>query len=541
MKIKYIFIGIFLLNFIGLSSMTGVILAEDILIAQSENKKDSPKSEKLPEAKDKKASVEKATPSPKPELINKESVEVNSVLTKSIEPIKADTPKDSGEMDVNKIPEVELRVEANKKITETVPDSNTVPLKKAVTINNDSLADQSTSSTDAPQIMTTDLIRKQVVQNPVQLVKFVIIDDDLITKIEINGVAEKFESSDTVLIVKKFRFKPGKTIIKIKATDEKGHARQKSYLVGYGITMDTEEKLEANKSKLSWNLVIGTALENDSNPTNDLSTPIDLGDIELKGVVDDSEQTDTKQTFKTIAIINYDQFKGLLGNTQSFYSKEINGFLNTNVNFASLGYKFPMGPIFALAFDVLFTDINIGGYDYSVNQTLTAALKLVNKKKSGSTSTHVFAIDNIQKSFSEKEKQESISNTYKWTLSMIDKEKLDSYSQSVTFGNSTEGTTKSEMDFITFDWDWKNKWEMGLLWDLGFGVQRRLYKNDLPLATDTPLGEKRVDLPMRVSTGMGWMVMKRVKILFDYRYTFNLSNKTPYVRTISGLKIDGTF
>ena len=60
--------------------------------------------------------------------------------------------------------------------------------------------------TNAPQILTTDLIRKQILKDPEKVVSFVFVDENIITEILINGVSQNFKNSDTVLINKKFVF-----------------------------------------------------------------------------------------------------------------------------------------------------------------------------------------------------------------------------------------------------------------------------------------------------------------------------------------------
>ena len=46
---------------------------------------------------------------------------------------------------------------------------------------------------------------------------------------------------------------------------------------------------------------------------------------------------------------------------------------------------------------------------------------------------------------------------------------------------------------------------------------------------------------MRISLAPGWQFNPKWYVLVGYRYTFNLSNKQPYVRQIYGVTIDGTF
>ena len=91
------------------------------------------------------------------------------------------------------------------------------------------------------------------------------------------------------------------------------------------------------------------------------------------------------------------------------------------------------------------------------------------------------------------------------------------------------------------DFDWFNKWDSGLLFDIGTGFQYRTYENDIPLSEDTPLGTKRVDIPFRFSAGLGWAFNDQWKAMYNHKYETNLSNKVPYVRNIHGLTVNGQF
>ena len=75
------------------------------------------------------------------------------------------------------------------------------------------------ASQESPQILTTDLKRRQT-SNEVQLpVSWVIYDDDLIQEILINGKPVKFAKSQTVVINRLLNLKPGKNLISVTATD----------------------------------------------------------------------------------------------------------------------------------------------------------------------------------------------------------------------------------------------------------------------------------------------------------------------------------
>jgi hypothetical protein len=108
-------------------------------------------------------------------------------------------------------------------------------------------------------------------------------------------------------------------------------------------------------------------------------------------------------------------------------------------------------------------------------------------------------------------------------------------------GNSTEGFEESEYTFLALDQDWYNKWDGGFLFDVGYGLSYRTYANDEPLSEDTPLGDTRVDAPMRISLAPGYEFVKGWSAYVTGRYTFNLSNKQPYTRYLYGVRVVGIF
>ena len=142
--------------------------------------------------------------------------------------------------------------------------------------------------------------------------------------------------------------------------------------------------------------------------------------------------------------------------------------------------------------------------------------------------------------FSDSAKTDSPSYTFKWEYHSLDKELLDDYRFLFAYGKSSSGTKDSELTFTGFDFDWYNSWESGLKWDLGFGLQYRKYATAEPL-TDKFLGGTRVDVPLRFSNAFGWQFDQDWKLLLNYRYSLNISNKSIYVRSITGLTLKGAF
>ena len=187
------------------------------------------------------------------------------------------------------------------------------------------------ASQEAPQILTTDLKRRQT-SNEVQLpVSWVIYDDDLIQEILINGKPVKFAKSQTVVINRLLNLKPGKNLISVTATDSEQNLRTRRYLVLYAKELGQapesplphEEDHKKDKPKFSWKIVAGLKYENDSNPSQDIGIPVKIGDIEIQGVIDDSQQAVTRISQNLIALLSYGTINAFIGVNQTGYSKSL--------------------------------------------------------------------------------------------------------------------------------------------------------------------------------------------------------------------------
>ncbi|MCP4756585.1 MAG: FecR domain-containing protein [Proteobacteria bacterium] len=405
-------------------------------------------------------------------------------------------------------------------------------------------AAESTDLQAAPQIMTSDLARSQLLKEPTRVVTFVVVDDDFIEQVVINGEPQEFESDTTVVVTRKFRFKPGKTLIKVEAVDIEGNKREKTFLVGYGLGADGALEAEEGKekeSKFFWMVQVALSYETDDNPTNDLSLPIKVeGMDDNMGVVDDNEQTDTRQVVNGTFVIGLGNLSGFLGGVTTTYTKEENEDLNSKAMFGGVAYNLAFSESTSLLLNYLLLDVDIGGSDFSQNQTVTPGFQFTSKDEDG-TSRHFLGFELVLKDFADEEKPDGSQNTIKWEYYNLDAEKLDSFRSVIAFGNNTDGTDESESTYAKFGFDWKNTWEIGFKWDLGFGFQYHKFENQLPLTFDTPLGETRADVPLRLSTGMGWEFTKKWSAMYNYEYVVNVSNKELYVRSIHGLTVSGAF
>ncbi len=61
--------------------------------------------------------------------------------------------------------------------------------------------EQEISKNDPPQILTSDLALKQMIEDPVKVVSFVIVDSDNITEVTINGEKQEFMPAPVVEII----------------------------------------------------------------------------------------------------------------------------------------------------------------------------------------------------------------------------------------------------------------------------------------------------------------------------------------------------
>ena len=407
----------------------------------------------------------------------------------------------------------------------------------------------------APQIICSDLTRKQALKESIRIVNFIVTDDDKITEIFINGSPQKFMPAGLVLITKRLQFEQGKSIIRVEAVDQSGNRGKRSFLVGHGERTQPVDKIQDETSELSW---VGHAVlqfETDTNPTNDpidqhgalyspgmIETAEHLGD--LYGAISNDEQTDSRRTLNG-------RFSAAIGDYSAYieakftnYQKPINSFLNSQLLVAGLGYSGHRSQGRKWLFDYVFIDINLGSYDYSVVQVATPAIEFRSRSNRGEYRSLVLALDLIYKDFAEKRRESGFQTTLKSKYQVLDETQQHLFKNSFEYGSSTEGIEDSEFMFLKADFDWMNKWTFGLQMDVGFGFQYKAFKN-VPAYTVKSsigtLGQKRVDIPVRISGGAGWNFSRAWKITFDNNYVVNFSNKTEYTRLITGVSAFGKF
>ncbi len=403
---------------------------------------------------------------------------------------------------------------------------------------------QETQADDAPQILTTDLIRKQVLRKATKLVSFVFVDNNDIVEIEINDIPQDFERGKTVMINKKFQFSPGRTLIKVVAVDGAGNSREKSFLVGYKLQDQRLGTDDGDKEKKAGGLSVAVsasiAAEVDDNPTNDLSSPVKIGDMELTGEVDDSNQADNRKIVSATVVVAYGSAAVYTGMAVTDYEKEINKFLDSTALYFGGLYNLAFSDTVSLNIGAMVLDINVGGEQFAQNTSLTPSLNFSSKDIKG-TYKHSLALKVASNDFAEEGKKDGADTSFSWVWDSADAENLDLFRSTIAFTSKNSATEESECTYYGFDFDWKNRWQSGFKWDLGFSIMNLAYKNQLPLSTETPLGENRVDLPLGFHNGFGWHFNDKWNLMYNYQYVFNLSNESPYIRSIHGLTINGGF
>lgn len=398
---------------------------------------------------------------------------------------------------------------------------------------------QSTGPKEAPEILTTDLVRRQKVDIGRLDASFVIYDDDEITEVKINGVPKSFVPANTLTIDETLIFKWGKNIVTIEATDERGNKRVKKYIVAYGVELEpSSEDSDKKGSKLSWKIVGDIQYNTDSNPNNDLGLPIDTGDITIEGQISDENQADTQTAINLVGIIGYGKLKAIAGYSQSSYSKEIYESLANSVLILGGSYT-PKADEDGLNAQYLMLDISMNKASFAQYHIFKLGYQFGRKDDEDGTTRHLWGLVYNHKLFADGALDAGNNLQLGWEYTNLDAEKLDSFKSVMAVNTGSEGSDSSKYSGYTFDFDWFNKWNSGFLLDMGFGLHYKEFPNQQPLSKD--LGDKRVDIPIRYSTSLGWAFNDDWSLKANYEYKVNVSTKSPYYKSITGLQLKGGF
>jgi hypothetical protein len=390
---------------------------------------------------------------------------------------------------------------------------------------------QEKSEQDAPEILTSELTLKTLLETDRLEVTFVIVDTDNITEVKIDGQTQAITPGDTVQITRNFVFKQDVTRVTVSATDEKGNTREVVYTVlRPGVDPAILEKQEA---VARWFGNYDVRFEYDSNPTLDLSLPFSISGVPRLGVK--GLTGDTRYYLAGLVGITKGMWTGLAGLQYIKYSRSANENYGLTAIYLGGGPSWQLSDTSSFGLTYLFTDLNLGPNDYAQTHTFTPVMRWSGDDGKGGTTTTAWAGDLILKIFANGA-DNATDLIFRRQFDRLRANKLDRYRSVLAIGTTAEDAPETKYSFVSGDWDWFNRYDSGLLWDIGFGLQFRNYPDSTPL-----VGSTRLDFPVRLSTGLGYQIKPTLKAMGTIRYVLNVSNGAPYVRTIVGIGVNGTF
>jgi hypothetical protein len=384
------------------------------------------------------------------------------------------------------------------------------------------------------QILTSDLALENEVTSEKLVANFVIVSNSQVTSVVIDGEAQTVTPGDTVLVTKEFHFTKQRTVVTISATDKDGKTRERSYVVVF--------KGAAEEVKLVYGVTVKAAYEIDGNPTQDLSSPISIQGVSIKGVVKDSEQPDTRITLQAGGSLTYGKWTGFVGALSQTYAKSDNKDLNVQMLYLGGTGRFNLSGTRDFLVTYSFTDLNVGSNDYAQMHTISPAYESRSEDNKGFYK-HTLAFDYTLKDFSSSTQTDGGQYALRWNYNSTNAAKRNTFDSIIAYGTSTEGDKDQlqDFDFLGANLDWVNRGESGLRFDIGFGLEYRSFKHDKQPLTKKLFGDTRVDTLWRLSTGLGYQFTPKWSAMFNYKYLTDISNKAPYVRPIYGVTVDGAF
>jgi hypothetical protein len=398
---------------------------------------------------------------------------------------------------------------------------------------------QESENKEAPEILTTDLTRRQKVDTSQLEASFVIYDEDVISEVTINGEKQPFVKANTLTINKRLSFQRGLNKVVVVATDEKGNTRTKNYLVAYGVDLAPEADASTKDSgAITWKILGNIQYNNDTNPNNDLGLPIDTGDISIEGQIADDEQADVQTAVNLLGLITFGKITGMAGYSQSSYSKALYESLNSKVILAGVSFG-PKPGERGIAARYMLLDINLDNEAFAQYHIINAGYQLGRQDKEDGTTRHLLGIIYNYKLFADSSLDAGSTLLFNWEYSNLDADKLDYFKSVLAYGSGNDGNEATEFSTLTMDFDWSNKWQSGFLQGTGFGMHYKEYPNQEPLIAD--LGDSRIDIPIRFSFNLGWAFNPDWSLKFKYDYKVNVSTKNPSYKTITGLQLTGGF
>jgi hypothetical protein len=320
-------------------------------------------------------------------------------------------------------------------------------------------------------------------------------------------------------------------VITVRVEDENGNLTERKFSVFFGAAPDEKRWVVLGSGELRY--------EVDENPTNDVGLPFTVSGVDVKGVIPPSQRPDNRSTESLNIVATNGAATVFGGGLNQQYDKSINKGLNTTMAFAGAGYRFRMSDVSDFVANFVYSNLNIGSQDYANLGTLSGGYEY-RSQDSTYTRRHLFEADVTAKDFKSSSQTDGAVGLLKWDYLRTVPTTRSTYTSLLQLGNATEGDKTSDFNFLGGDWDWRNIWEGGFRWDIGFGYQYRDFPNDKQPIT-AALGPTRVDHLFRASIGFGWQWVPQWSAMLNYRYLTDLSNKSPYVRPIYGLSVTGAF
>lgn len=391
---------------------------------------------------------------------------------------------------------------------------------------------QPAQADEGPQILTSDLALENDVTADTLTANFVVISNTQVTGVTINGEAQQITPGDTVMVTKELKFTKQQSLVTVVATDKDGKSRTHSYLVRF--------KGAPVEEKLTYAVTVKASLEVDGNPTNDLSAPIAIKGVDIKGVVKDSEQPDVRTTLQATGALTSGKWTGFVGALRQTYAKADNEGLNTQILYLGGTGRFNLGGTRDFLITYAFTDLNVGNNDYAQMHTISPAYETRSEDKKGFY-RNTFALDYTLKDFASSSQKDGGQYALRWDYNSLNAARQNSFESIIAYGTSTEGIKEQDYSYLGANLDWINRWDSRLRIDAGFGLEYRNFPEDKQPLTKKLFGETRVDTLLRASFGAGMQINPKWSAMFNYRYLTDVSNKAPYVRPIYGVTVDGAF
>ena len=396
-----------------------------------------------------------------------------------------------------------------------------------------------------PRILSSDLPSRLIVEQDTIEVTFVVVDTDDVVEVRVNGQREPIRPGPTVAIRKTLILRQESQRVRVEATDERGNRRERQFIVYYDPQGTLRERLKASEEAppSAWSIYFALAQQRDTNPSNDLSLPISLpGVSDIEGTIPDDQQGDDRTLLNLGTVFRLGQFDGYAGLQNITYGKAINEGLQSTVLFTGGTYAFTQEPNRKdhLRLGAVFVDINVGGEDYALVSHLIASYRLPLPEKRRKR-YHDFGLDLKAKTFAGERRQEVQFADIHWTYARQNNDRTASFQSKLLLGSESEGTPESQFDQLVETLQWRNMWNNKLVYDTTLRIQYRQFVSAEALIDQLYGGDKRVDSIVDWSQAFGYQWHPLWRVALELESRMDVSNRSPYVRYIYGLRLQGGF